>query len=93
MLGSGDTPTNPVLNVGWLVDPASAEAVAAVKRMQQAYASIVNITLGEEFAPGPSVQSDRRNPGVHRHTTVPFYQAGATCAMAKSSDSNAVMNS
>lgn len=65
ILGTGDTPIAPVISLGWLIDPASPEAVAAVKRMRQAYAGIVKITLGEEFAPGPSAQSERQNSGVH----------------------------
>lgn len=95
-IGSADITTPPVINLGWLTDPASADAqvaVAAVKRMRQAFSTIANITLGQEVAPGPSVQSDAEILAYIRNTSVPLYHAGATCAMGRQGDPNAVVDS
>ncbi|KAL8838459.1 MAG: hypothetical protein Q9170_002134 [Blastenia crenularia] len=95
-IGSADISTPPVINMGWLTDPADADAqvaVAAVKRMREAFATIANITLGQEAAPGPSVQSDAEILEYIRGASVPLYHAGATCAMGSRGDPNAVVDS
>lgn len=82
--------------MAWLTDPADADAqvaVAAVKRMREAFASIANITLGQELAPGPDIQSDAEILAYIRKTSVTIYHAAATCAMGKRGDSNAVVDS
>ncbi|KAL8782689.1 MAG: hypothetical protein Q9213_005168 [Squamulea squamosa] len=94
-ISSADMTTPPVINMGWLTDPASADAqvaVAAVKRMREAFSTIQNITIGQEVAPGSSVQSDDEILAYIRNTSVPLYHAGATCAMGKQGDPNAVVD-
>lgn len=86
----------PVFNMAWLTDPANADAqvaVAAFKRMRQAWSSIKNITLGPELVPGPSVESDDDILTYIRNVSIPLYHAGATCAMGKKGDANAVVDS
>ena len=95
-IASADISTPPVINLGWLSDPADADiqvAIAAVKRMREAFSTIANITLGQELAPGPSVQSDADIAAYVRNASVTIYHAGATCAMGKSGDPNAVVDS
>lgn len=95
-IASADIATPPVINMGWLTDPADADAqvaVSVIKRIREALSSIANITLGEELAPGPSVKSDAEILLYIRNASVPFYHAGATCAMGKSGDPNAVVDS
>lgn len=56
-----DASTPPVFDMAWLSDPADADAqvaVAAFKRIRQAWSSISNITLGSEPMPGPLLQTD-----------------------------------
>ena len=91
-----DVLTPPVFNMAWLSDPANADAqvaVAAFKRMRQAWRSIANITLGSEVVPGPTVQSDADILTYIRNVSIPLYHAGATCAMGKQNDSKAVVDS
>jgi choline dehydrogenase len=95
-IGSADITTPPVINMAWLTDPASADAqvaVAAIKRMREAFSAIASITLGQEVAPGPSVQSDADILAYIRSACVTLYHAGATCAMGKKGDPNAVVDS
>ena len=95
-ISSADTLAPPVINMGWLTDPAGADAqvaVAAVKRMRQAWATISQIVAGPELAPGPMVQTDADILAYIRATAIPLYHAGATCAMGKAGDPNAVVDS
>ena len=91
-----DISTPPVFNMAWLSDPANADAqvaVGAFKRMRQAWRSIANVTLGPELIPGPTVQSDADILTYIRNVSIPLYHAGATCAMGKQGDANAVVDS
>lgn len=95
-IASADISTPPVIDIGWLTDPAGADAqvaVAAFKRVRQAFSSISDITIGPELRPGPTVQSDADILTYIRNTSVTFYHAGATCAMGTKGDPNAVVDS
>ena len=91
-----DIITPPVIDMGWLTDPAGADAqvaVAAFKRMRQAWGTIPNITIGPELVPGPSVQTDEEILTYIRNVTIPLYHAGATCAMGKKGQEGSVVDS
>ena len=95
-IAAADISTPPVIDMAWLSDPADADAqvaVAAFKRMRQAWRSIANITLGPEVVPGPTVQSDADILTYIRNASTSFYHGGATCAMGKQGDANAVVDS
>ena len=95
-IANADISTPPVFNMAWLSDPADADAqvaVAAFKRMRQAWRSIANITLGPEIVPGPTVQNDADILTYIRNVSTPLWHAGATCAMGKQGDANAVVDS
>ena len=95
-IASADISTPPVIDRAWLTDPADADAqvaVAAVKRMREAFSSLANITLGQELAPGPDIQSDAEILAYIRRTSVTIHHAAATCAMGKHGDFNAVVDS
>lgn len=86
----------PIIDMAWLSDPGDADAqvaVAAFKRMWQAWRSIANITLGPEIVPGPTVQSDADILTYIHNVSLLLYHAGATCAMGKQGDANAVVDS
>lgn len=92
---STDISDPPVINMGWYTDDAGADAqvaVAAVKRIRQAFATVFEITAGPEVAPGPTVQTDQEILTFIRNTSIPLYHAGATCAMGKSGDVRAVVD-
>ena len=95
-IAGSDITTPPVFNMAWMTDPANADAqvaVAALKRIRQAWRSISNITSGPEVLPGPTVQSDAEILNYIRNASIPLYHAGATCAMGKAGDANAVVDS
>ena len=95
-IGSAQVSTPPIINLGWLTDPAGADAqvaVAAIKRIRQAWSKIANITVGPELTPGPDVQTDAEILAYVRNTTATLYHASATCAMGKKGDKNAVVDS
>lgn len=80
----------------WLTDPADVDAqvaVAAFRRIRQAWASIENVTIGPEIIPRPAVQSDDEILNYIRNVSIPLYHAGATCAMGKKGDLGAVLDS
>lgn len=77
----------PVINMGWLTDPADQELlVAAFKRCRQAWASpaISSIKVGPEIAPGEAVQSDADILAWIRTQVVPIWHPSSTCKMGKS---------
>lgn len=95
-LNSTNIADPPVINLGWLTDPADVDAqvaVAALKRIRQAWSSIPNITVGLELAPGPNVQSDVDILAYVRNASTTLYHAAGTCAMGKRGDRNAVVDS
>jgi len=95
-LSSADMADPPVINLGWLTDQGDVDAqvaVAAFRRVRQAWSSIPNITIGPELAPGPSVQSDTDILAYIRNATTTLYHAAGTCAMGKLGDKNAVVDS
>ena len=86
----------PVINLGWLSDAENVDAqvaVAAFKRIRQAWATIPEITIGPEVAPGPTVQSDADILTYIRNATMTLYHAAGTCAMGKRGDRFAVVDS
>ena len=81
--------------MGWYTDDASADAqvaVAALKRIGQAFATITNMTARPELAPGPTIQTDQDILTYIQNSTIPLYHAGATCAMGKVGDRGAVVD-
>ncbi len=94
-IASSDISVPPVINMGWYTDDANADAqvaVAAFKRVRQAFAAISNITAGPELAPGPTVQTDQDILTYIRNTSSTLYHASATCAMGKVGDPRAVVD-
>ncbi|KAL3494844.1 hypothetical protein BJX62DRAFT_196889 [Aspergillus germanicus] len=82
----------PVIELGYLTHPGDQEvAIAAVKRLRAAWEA-TNITIGEEYRPGPDVQTDAEILEFIRSTVVPVFHAAGTCAMGKESDPLAVVD-
>jgi choline dehydrogenase len=95
-IASTEISTPPVIDMAWLTDPAGADAqvaVAAFKRIRQAFSNISEITIGPERTPGSTVESDADILTYIRNASMPFYHAGATCAMGRKGDVNAVLDS
>ena len=95
-ISSADATDPPIINLGWLTDAADVDAqvaVAAFKRIRQAWSSISSITIGPELTPGPSVQSDLEILAYIRNASTTLYHAAGTCAMGKREDKRAVVDS
>ena len=95
-ISSSSVSDPPEINMGWFTDPAGADAqvaVAAFKRIRQAFSTISNTTLGPELSPGPAVQSNADILHYIKSLCIPLYHSGATCAMGKAGDPNAVVDS
>ncbi|KAL4784153.1 hypothetical protein BJX76DRAFT_233212 [Aspergillus varians] len=91
-ISSANAEDPPVFDLGYMTHPADQEvAIAAVKRIRQAWAAS-NVTIGEEYLPGPDVQTDEEILAFIRETMSPVFHAAGTCAMGKRSDPYAVVD-
>ncbi|KAL9595710.1 MAG: hypothetical protein Q9219_006276 [cf. Caloplaca sp. 3 TL-2023] len=83
----------PLINPNWLTHPTDIQlAIAGFKRQRQVWADMRNLTIGEEQAPGPAVQSDAEILSYIRRTLAPVWHAAATCKMGHRSDPMAVID-
>lgn len=84
----------PVINPNWLTHPADVEvAIAAFKRQREVWRLMKNITIGDEYYPGPVVQTDAEILEAIRKSVAPVWHAAATCKMGKLTDPMAVIDS
>ncbi|KAH9863558.1 hypothetical protein J1614_009490 [Plenodomus biglobosus] len=87
---------SPVINLGWLSDPADGEIlVAAFKRVREAWNStaIAGVVIGPEITPGDAVSTDEQILEYIRSSAQPIWHASSTCAMGKRGEKNAVVDS
>ena len=86
----------PLINPNYLSTQSDVEvAIAIFKRLRQAWAVhalAANLTIGNEFYPGESVQSDSDIEQFIRNTLTPLCHASATCKMGKVDDDLAVVD-
>lgn len=93
-INSPDTSDLPIINPNWLSHPADQEiAIAGFKRARQIFENMPEITIGPEKLPGPAVQTDEDILAFIKKSGSELYHASATCAMGKSGDANAVVDS
>ncbi|KAI9648078.1 hypothetical protein NHQ30_002707 [Ciborinia camelliae] len=93
---SNNTSDLPKINPNYLSHPTDQEvAVQTFKRMRQLLnaESFKPILVGEEIAPGLSVQTDAQILASLRASGSPAYHASCTCKMGKLNDPNAVVDS
>lgn len=86
----------PVIDLGWLSDPADGEVlVAGIKRIRQAWASAPakSIRLGAEVTPGDSVDTDEEILNYVKNSANMIWHASSTCSMGKKGDTQAVVDS
>lgn len=86
----------PIVNPNWLSSETDAQiAVAAFKRAREAFQSsgMSPVTIGEEYWPGSSVQTDEEILYMIRSNLMTVWHASCTCKMGKSSDPMAVVDS
>ncbi|KAI7277340.1 GMC oxidoreductase [Hortaea werneckii] len=93
-ISSADMAVQPVINPNWLTDPRDKEiAVAMFKRSREIWANMQNVTIGEEYLPGPNVTTDEQIMEYIQESVIQIYHAAATCKMGRSGDSMAVVDS
>ncbi|MCJ1462395.1 hypothetical protein MMC07_000996 [Pseudocyphellaria aurata] len=95
-ISSADAADPPIINPNWLTHPADvAVAVAGYKRVRQMFATkaMAPILIGPETFPGPSVNTDKEILDIIRQSFSTVFHPACTCAMGKSSDKNAVVDS
>ena len=83
----------PLIDPNWLTHPADIEvAIAAFKRLRTIWALLSDLTIGPEYFPGPSVQSDAQILEYIRQAVAPIWHPAATCKMGKADDGMAVVD-
>ena len=92
-LASANPHDLPLINPGYLTHHADAElAIAAIKRQRDIWAALSNITVGEEWLPGPDAQTDEQILEFVKKSLGPTWHASATCKMGKPEDRMAVVD-
>ncbi|KAI7364108.1 GMC oxidoreductase [Hortaea werneckii] len=93
-ISSPDMAVQPVINPNWLTDSRDKElAMAMFKRIREIWANMRNVTIGEEYLPGPNVTTDEQIMEYIQESVIQIYHAAATCKMGRSDDSMAVVDS
>ncbi|KAL4993919.1 hypothetical protein BDV10DRAFT_199157 [Aspergillus recurvatus] len=95
-LASADTSDAPIINPNWLETESDQQlAVAAFKRIRQAFASeeMRPVVIGEEYYPGPQVQSDGEILDWIRDNVMTLWHPSRTCKMGTANDRMAVVDS
>ena len=85
----------PLINPNFLTDQGDIElAIAGFRRIREAWDAFgsYNLTIGEEYFPGPSVQTEAQILEYLREVVIQIYHASATCKMGKRGDSMAVID-
>ncbi|RAK98988.1 GMC family oxidoreductase [Aspergillus ibericus CBS 121593] len=93
---SADTADLPAVNPNWLTDPTDVEvSIAAFKRARQLMntTALSSIVIGEEYFPGPSVQTDEEIVAWLRVATNTVFHASCTCAMGNETNPLSVIDS
>lgn len=86
----------PLINPAWLTSTVDQEvAIAAFRRQRTFWAYLVdnNITIGEEYRPGPEVRTDAQILRYIQRNVGPVWHAAATCKMGRKDDEMAVVDS
>lgn len=92
-LQSADAGDNPLVSPNYISTKTDQElSVQAFKRARQIAAS-TGITVGQEVSPGPNVQSDEDILDFLKQAVITIHHAVATCAMGKTNDPDAVVDS
>ncbi|KAK4233374.1 hypothetical protein C8A03DRAFT_38924 [Achaetomium macrosporum] len=95
-INSTDTAHNPIVDPRWLDDPRDKEmAVAAFRRCRQIVAqdTMQEVIDGPELLPGEQYQTDEEILRYIAETSDAYYAGVATCAMGRTDDPDAVVDS
>ncbi|KAI3397439.1 hypothetical protein diail_10770 [Diaporthe ilicicola] len=93
---SADTSVHPSINPNWLTDQADVDVmIAGVKRAREFWgtSALQGLVIGEEAFPGSEVSTDAEIESFIRTAFNTIWHASCTCAMGKTDDPNAVVDS
>ncbi|KAL3462680.1 hypothetical protein BJX64DRAFT_288144 [Aspergillus heterothallicus] len=95
-LRSADTSDAPLINPNWLATHSDQElAIALFKRIRAAFTTkaMSPVVIGDEYNPGPSVQSDKDILAWIRENVMTLWHPACTCKMGVKGDEMAVVDS
>ncbi|KAM0723450.1 hypothetical protein Q7P37_000436 [Cladosporium fusiforme] len=93
-ISSADATDAPIINPNWLTDSRDKDqAIAAFKRARQIWSLMDEITIGDEFRPGPETRTDEEIWKWIQDDAITVWHATSTCKMGSSNDSMAVVDS
>ena len=95
-INSTDTAVNPIVNLNLLSDPRDQEvAIAGFRRVREIFKTpaMMNVTIGTEAYPGSNVTTDSEILNAIAKQALTIYHAAGTCAMGKTNDTSAVVDS
>ena len=95
-ISSADTSDLPIINPNWLTSATDAQvATAAFKRARQLLQSPVMqpVLIGDEYFPGPQVQTDAEILAYIRANFNTVFHATCTCAMGPANSTDSVIDS
>lgn len=95
-ISSADMNDQPLINPNWLSSPTDQQvAVAAYKRARQFFdtPSMKQIEIGPEYFPGAHISTDAQILEIIRESFNTVFHASSTCAMGKTTDPQAVVDS
>ena len=94
-ISSSDTSVPPLIDPAWLTSPTDQQvAIAAYKRARAVFqANVIQpVLIGPEYYPGASVSTDAQILATIKHDMMTVWHASCTCAMGKTNDKNAVID-
>lgn len=80
-INSTDTNDPPLISPNWLLSTTDQEVAIQGFKVARDIAKMSGITVGPEFFPGPSVQTDAQILEVLKEITGPIHHAVATCTI------------
>jgi choline dehydrogenase len=92
-VSSPDATVPPVINPDWLTNSRDKDqTIAAFKRLRQIWTQMSDITVGDEFMPGPETRSDDEIWRWIQKESLTIWHASSTCKMGRSNDNLAVVD-
>lgn len=92
---SADNMDSPIIDPGWLREESDQEvAIEAYRRARQAWQAVPEgIRVGAEVSPGANVTTDAQLLDYIKNHIAPIHHASSSCAMGKSDNPMAVVDS